>query len=160
ASIPAPGKHGAINRLTQITAMKEWTNLWDFALWAYDRPGVKVALLALQDEHGDDVVTILALLAAACFRTPLDASDMVRLRDTVAGWQKTVPALRAARRAAAADGQIALKQRFLAAELAAERVALERAEPVLAPFGNRAGEGEARKAFVRHFELYRSLDAR
>ena len=104
---------------------------WDFATGLYGREGVKAVSLALQDERGDDVLFVFACLYAAIEGGGTLA--VAPLLKALEPWQSEVTErLRAARRAA---GPGALAQQILAAELAAERIAYDRAEPLLGPFG-------------------------
>lgn len=110
--------------------------LWDWAVETYARPGVKEALLALQDEHGVDVPLLLwRLWLHAQGREPEFAglqSALAFSEDWAAG---VVEPLRAARTTLKAPPEgvntapaLELRKRILAAELEAEKLQLEALE--------------------------------
>lgn len=94
----------------------------------YDRPGVREVCLRLQDERGLPVTALLFTLARASRGLRIDASVVAELAMRVES-DVTRP-LRAARRALPVRGTdpkmaAALRASVLAAELEAERLALE-----------------------------------
>lgn len=110
----------------------EGGDLWDWAVATYGRPGVKDALLTLQNERGVDVSLLLWrlwLAARDCAVAPDVEARAVALSEA---WRNGVVApLRAARTAAKAppedvdrDAATALRERILALELDAERLQL------------------------------------
>ncbi|WP_136478681.1 TIGR02444 family protein [Pseudomonas sp. DG56-2] len=107
------------------------TDLWNFALKVYARPGVETACLQWQDLGGD---VCLLLCAAWLNSRGAQASEqrMQALREVAETWQKEVTGpLRSLRRqwrqAAIEDSQLArLREQVKGLELEAERVLLER----------------------------------
>lgn len=104
--------------------------LWAYSLALYGRPGVKDALLALQDQHGVDVnVLLLGCWLASDHGVVLASPDWRRLRRAGQAWRSGVTeVLRALRRRLAADaalaavpGSGALRDQVLAAEIESER---------------------------------------
>lgn len=111
------------------------TDLWNFALNLYARPGVEAACLQWQ-EHGGDVCL---LLCAAWLNTRAVAPSEQRvqaLREVADAWQNdVVKPLRSLRqqwrKAAAEDPQLtSLREKVKGLELEAERVLLERLQGV------------------------------
>lgn len=98
--------------------------LWDFAVAVYARPGVRELCLRLQDEHGLDVDVLLAAAWAAHQGLRLDAAAAGALDEAARPVRErfTLP-IRELRRGAAHDPE--LKQHLLAAELRAERLAIQ-----------------------------------
>lgn len=98
--------------------------LWDFAVAVYARPGVRELCLRLQDDHGFDVDVLLTAAWAAHQGLRLDAEAAGALDEAARPVRErfTIP-IRALRRAAAHDPE--LKQHLLAAELRAERLAIQ-----------------------------------
>jgi len=112
-----------------------------YAFRLYGRPGVARACLALQDRAGADVnLVLLACWWGASGRGRLPAAAFARARRALAVWNRdVVHALRRVRRAlksgagARPDARSnSLRRRILAAELAAERIALARIVAALA----------------------------
>ncbi|MFJ1338665.1 TIGR02444 family protein [Pseudomonas caricapapayae] len=111
------------------------TDLWNFALNLYARPGVETACLQWQDQGGD----VCLLLCAAWLNTRGVAPSEQRvkaLHDLAQGWQaQVIVPLRSLRqqwrKAAAEDSQLAsLREQVKGLELKAERVLLERLQEV------------------------------
>lgn len=107
-------------------------SLWDWALAAYERPGVPETCLKLQDEFGQNTSLLLWAIQAR----PADAVVLDRAARTARAWDETaLHPLRAVRRGlkaacppvadAAREG---LREDVKAAELRAERVLLETLE--------------------------------
>ena len=73
---------------------------WRFALDFYGRPGVQEACLRLQDEHGFDIIALVAILHAAIVSgRGMDEEEIAALRRDMALWrEKTVLTLRRLRR--------------------------------------------------------------
>lgn len=125
--------------------MRPHAGLWDWAREVYSRPGVEVACLALQDDHGQCVSFLLWVAWAALDGRTVDASTLARAAGLAKAWDKTVvQPLRSARRALRtsvggidAKAQAALGQRVGAEELAAERLLLNSLE-ALTPAGRQA----------------------
>ncbi|MCW2269109.1 MULTISPECIES: TIGR02444 family protein [Pseudomonas] len=119
------------------------TDLWNFALKLYARPGVEAACLQWQDQGGD----VCLLLCAAWLRERGRIPNEQRARALHAqarSWQaEVVKPLRSLRQqwrmASAHDAQLAsLRDQVKGLELAAERVLLERLEAV-----SEGGEAES-----------------
>jgi len=104
---------------------------WDWALAAYDRPGVAEACLALQDDHGQQT----AYLLWAAFADP-EAAALAEGAALARRWEGEVLApIRQARRALkpalppVGDGErLSLREAVKAAELRAERLLMETLE--------------------------------
>ena len=113
--------------------------LWAFATAFYGRPGIEAALLGLQDEDGVDVPILIALLYAGLQGLALAPEQLGALLDTALTWQaKAIAPLRVARRAlksAAGDTpdteRETLRAQVTSAELAAERLLINRLEALL-----------------------------
>jgi uncharacterized protein (TIGR02444 family) len=114
--------------------------LWDWAVAAYDAPGVADACLALQDRHEQNAPLLLwSAWIAATGRKP-DEETLEAACDTARAWDSVVVApLRAVRRTLKApvpdidDGpRESVRNRIKALELEAERRLLEALE-ALAP---------------------------
>lgn len=109
------------------------TDLWNFALNLYARPGVEAACLQWQDQGGDVCLLLCAMWLGERGVTP-DAQRMRALREQADAWQtEVVGPLRSVRQqwrqAAADDSQLAgLREQIKGLELAAERILLERLE--------------------------------
>lgn len=105
--------------------------LWDWALEAYQRPGVAEACLSLQDEHGLSVAYLLwaawageqgdeeagACAAAAAIALAWEEAALRPLRAARRGLKRDLPGVAAAAR-------LALRARLQEQELAAERLLL------------------------------------
>ncbi|MEM9452851.1 MAG: TIGR02444 family protein [Myxococcota bacterium] len=120
--------------------------LWAFAGRTYGREGVAPVCLRLQDEHDLDVDVLLAGLWIASYGQPVDEDRLSAILDAAAPAQARVTQIRALRRALGAEreGEPAWKatyEHLKAAELAAERVELERIEATVTPWLV-ASEGE------------------
>jgi uncharacterized protein (TIGR02444 family) len=107
-------------------------SLWDWALAAYERPGVPETCLKLQDEFGQNTSLLLWAIQAR----PADTAVLARAAQTARSWDETtLHPLRAVRRGlktpcppvadAAREG---LREDVKAAELRAERVLIETLE--------------------------------
>lgn len=122
------------------------TDLWNFALNLYARPGVEAACLQWQDQGGD--VCLLLCLAWLGERgvTP-DESRLQALRSLADAWQnEVVKPLRSLRRqwrtAALQDLPLAsLRDQVKGLELAAERTLLERLQALSEGWATNAEEG-------------------
>ena len=107
------------------------TDLWDFAIGLYARPGVEAACLALQGQ-GADVCLLLCAAWLEQRRTEFSEERAEHLRQLASPWQQdVVQPLRALRQQwradAMTDPQLAtLRERVKALELDAERVQLQR----------------------------------
>lgn len=107
------------------------TDLWDFAIGLYARPGVETACLALQAE-GADVCLLLCGAWLEQRRVDISEERVELLRRQVMPWQSgVVQPLRALRQQwradAAKDPQLAaLREQVKALELEAERLQLQR----------------------------------
>jgi len=66
------------------------TPFWRFSLTLYDRPGVDVACLSLQERHGLDLNLLLLCVWAGHAGNRLTRDDMAELAGRVAGWQASV----------------------------------------------------------------------
>jgi len=111
-------------------------SLWDFAVQTYSRTGVASCCLRLQDEHGLDVDVVLACLWLAVHGLPVDEARLGTMLEAAASAHPTVARIRKLRRALAsehpADPEWATTLGHLgAAELAAERVQLERIDAAM-----------------------------
>ncbi|TDF83432.1 TIGR02444 family protein [Pseudomonas sp. H9] len=111
------------------------TDLWNFALNLYARPGVEAACLQWQDQGGD----VCLLLCAAWLNTRGIAPTeqrMQALRERAAAWQLgVITPLRNLRQqwrtAASQDPQLAhLREQVKGLELNAERILLERLQEI------------------------------
>lgn len=107
------------------------TDLWNYALALYARPGVEAACLALQAQGGDVCLLLCAAWLQAHGVAVLDERAQ-RLREVAEPWQRDVVAplryLRQQWRAAAqGDAQLAaLRDQVKQLELQAEKALLER----------------------------------
>lgn len=114
--------------------------LWDFALTAWDRPGVSEICLRLQDRHGQCVPLLLwRAWAAAERREPGD--DLMRNAVALARTheREIIAPLREARRAPGSEGAEAARQ----AELAAEEALLNALDALTpAPSGRNSALGD------------------
>ncbi|MHC6227992.1 TIGR02444 family protein [Pseudomonas sp. X10] len=107
------------------------TDLWNYALALYARPGVEAACLGLQDQGGD----VCLLLCGAWLQArgvPASEARVQALREVAGPWQREVVGpLRCLRQQwrdqAAEDPQLAaLREQVKGLELEAERRLLER----------------------------------
>ncbi len=120
--------------MTEVFSEQNVTRaLWDYALAAYQRPGVAAACLALQDEEGLDVNLLLA--AAFCG----ERGQRWRPRDVQALVASVAPLrealllpLRALRRTARERAPEGVYQQFKVTELALEQWQLQQLAPQLA----------------------------
>lgn len=121
------------------------TDLWNFAIGLYARPGVEQACLELQAQGAD---VCLLLCAAWLDRRGVAPSDerIDQLRQLAGPWQReVVQPLRSLRQQwraqATTDSQLAaLRERIKGLELDAERLQLERLQGICAgwPDGDKA----------------------
>jgi len=117
------------------------STLWPFATGFYARPGVEPILLRLQDEHGVDILLLIALLYAGRRGIALADSDVQDLVAQSEAWRsKAILPLRAARRGLKSPAgarpdpeQEELRIQIKSAELAAERLLIRRLEALLPP---------------------------
>jgi|GEM_PF-1766106 len=114
---------------------------WREALRLYAKTGATDDLLRWQDHHGGDVMAALWALAAAGAGRRLAASDLNEFAEATARFRAEAALLRAARRAAKAEGPDAYEA-AKARELAAER-AVAAAAPVPAAAGAPGGSPKA-----------------
>lgn len=111
------------------------TDLWNFALNLYARPGVEAACLQWQDQGGDVCLLLCAAWLNSRGAIPSE-QRMQELRELASAWQNdVVKPLRRVRQqwreAAAQDPQLAgLRERVKGLELEAERVLLERLQGI------------------------------
>ncbi|KJK08795.1 MULTISPECIES: TIGR02444 family protein [unclassified Pseudomonas] len=111
------------------------TDLWNFALNLYARPGVEAVCLQWQDQGGDVCLLLCAAWLNTRGATPSE-QRVQALREMATPWQTdVVKPLRSLRQhwrdAAAQDPQLAsLRERVKGLELEAERVLLERLQGV------------------------------
>ena len=116
--------------------------LWDWALYAYARPGVADACLELQDDHGQCVPYLLWAAWAAADGRALDPTTLARGAVLARAWNEAaVGPLRQARRRMKSpladltdDARESARAQVKAAELAAEQ-ALTQALDALSPPG-------------------------
>jgi len=111
------------------------TDLWDFAIELYARPGVETACLALQAQ-GADVCLLLCAAWLDQRGTQVSEERLGQLRNMASPWQSTVvQPLRALRQQwrghAAGDRQLAaLREQLKRLELDAERLQLQRLQVI------------------------------
>lgn len=123
--------------------LPESAGLWRFARRIYARRGVEAACHTLQDRFGLDVNLLLFCLWMGHTRGLLTRREIAAASRAIARWRAAaIEPLRAVRRrlkpAAATNPAVAaLRRRILAAELAAERIALARLAATVA--GKRPG---------------------
>ena len=104
---------------------------WDWALAAYDRPGVPEACLALQDDHGQQTAYLLWAIYAAP-----DSAALAHGAKLARHWElEVLGPVRQARRSLKPDlppvdsrRRLALREEVKAVELAAERLLMETLE--------------------------------
>lgn len=113
--------------------------LWAFAGRTYEREGVAPVCLRLQDEHDLDVDVLLAGLWIASHGQPVDEHRLDAILQAAAPARARVTQIRALRRAIGSERERdpawqATYEQLKAAELAAERVELERIEATLTPW--------------------------
>lgn len=107
-------------------------DIWSFCLRFYARPGVSAACLALQEDHGADVVLLLYLLFLARARRSLAAEAVGQCNQAAQAWREAViQPLRRVRGTlksapAAYPRAGALRKSVAAAEMDAERMQLQR----------------------------------
>lgn len=108
-----------------------YTDLWNFAVSLYARPGVEAACLSLQDQGGNVCLLLCATWLEARGVKP-DASRVAQLQQLAEPWHRqVVTPLRSLRQqwreAASLDpAQAHLREQLKALELAAERELLGR----------------------------------
>lgn len=116
------------------------SNLWEFAVALYGRPGVAPSCLRLQDEAGLDIPLLLFSLWAARARgVALTPEDLAAIDRIVAPWREDIVApLRAVRRRlkqgpspAPSPGTEALRDKLKKVELGAEAIEIEMLEAAL-----------------------------
>ncbi|WP_433885655.1 TIGR02444 family protein [Pseudomonas vranovensis] len=109
------------------------TDLWNFALKLYARPGVEAACLQWQ-ARGGDVCLLLCGVWLGARGIAANEQRVKHLKELAEAWQtEVVKPLRALRQSwrdeAAKDAQLAvLREQVKGLELAAERILLERLE--------------------------------
>lgn len=94
--------------------------LWQYALTAYGRPGVRRSCLALQDEAGVNVCLVLTAAWLASLGRCCDDETLDRLLDVAESWESVLRPLRQARRALRSRSEM-LYARARQLELAVER---------------------------------------
>lgn len=112
------------------------SELWDWSVRAYARPGVAEACLDLQDGYGQSVPFLLFAAWSGCAE-PQVLTAAARIAEA---WEEAaVEPLRAVRRVLkrshppiADAARLALRERVKAAELQAERALLEALQPLAA----------------------------
>lgn len=114
------------------------TTLWHFAGQAYAREGVAPLCLRLQDEHGLDVDVVLACVWLAAAGRRVDEPRLDAMLQAAAPVRAHILEIRRLRRAVGSERREdpawqATYEQLLAAELAAERVELDRIEAALSP---------------------------
>jgi len=97
--------------------------LWRYALSVYSRPGVESLLLRLQDEHGEDILLILAALWLAENQQELTEGALV-LPEYIAWRDGMIRPVRQQRRLCEGPEQRELYELLKKAELEAERYGL------------------------------------
>lgn len=116
------------------------TDLWGWAVRAYETPGVAEACLSLQDHNQQNVPLLLwSAWIAATGRRP-DEDTLEAACDTARAWEgSTISPLRTVRRTLKApipdigdEARLAIREQIKAVELAAERRLLQALE-ALAP---------------------------
>ena len=120
--------------------------LWDWAIHAYDAPGVDEALVALQDVHGQCVSYLLWAAWTARARRSLTDENLARAAEVALRWEGQVTApLRAARRALkpawpliSDEDREALRERVKQNELGAEQRLMDALESLAPGGGERA----------------------
>lgn len=129
-------------------------SFWDWALAAYDRPGVPDACLALQDNHGQQTAFLLWAAWAAPDRTQLETgAELARHwdRSILGPLRQSRRALKPVLRPVDDARRLDLREDVKAAELKAERLLMETLEGLSArpasPDGALAALVEAGKAW-------------
>ena len=112
--------------------------LWTFSVQVYDRPGVKEACLALQDEAGADVNLLMFFCwLAQSGRGRLTRAEVQKAMAIVAVWRvQVLTPLRRVRRRLKAGGrsdEAGLREKLLAVELAAEKIEQTRLHAAMVP---------------------------
>ncbi|MDU9391089.1 TIGR02444 family protein [Pseudomonas sp. zfem002] len=121
------------------------TDLWDFAIELYARPGVEAACLDLQ-EQGADVCLLLCAAWLERRRAGISEERLEQLRQLAGPWQSTVVRpLRALRQQWRADATndpqlAALRERLKALELDAERLQLQRLQAICEGWPREGGD--------------------
>ncbi|RFC65876.1 TIGR02444 family protein [Mesorhizobium denitrificans] len=119
---------------------QEESNLWNFMVEFYARPGVANACLQLQEKYKVDVPLFLAVLRAVAEGRAV-SSDQIRALDVqCANWRETViQPLRSVRTAMKAQSQLTdkmgaweLRENIKAIELRAEQLEIHRLERLIA----------------------------
>jgi uncharacterized protein (TIGR02444 family) len=106
---------------------------WDWAAAAYARPDAEAALLALQDEHGQCVVHLLWIAWMAALGKGASGEGLAAGAALARTWDVDVTGpLRQVRRRLKNRGGQALYDQVKAAEMAAEKVLMERLEGLAA----------------------------
>ena len=121
---------------------------WHWALGAYGRPGAQAVLLALQDEHGGDVMAALWAAAAAAWDRRLTEAERTAFFARTAALRAEAARRRAERRALKTAGDPVRYAAAKAAELAAAR-----AGAAAAPDPAAAGADAATPAMAHNLAL-------
>jgi uncharacterized protein (TIGR02444 family) len=127
-------------------------SFWDWALAAYDRPGVAEACLALQDDHGQQTAYLLwAAWASPPAGALADGAELARHWETaiLGPVRQSRRALKTPLAPVEDDARLAVRETVKAVELDLERLlmaALERLSPPAA--------GEALENLVRAGEAW------
>jgi uncharacterized protein (TIGR02444 family) len=119
--------------------------LWRFAVAAWRHPGCAARLVRLQDEHGVEVLPVLAALyQGACGQIPTQAAAAEVLARHHPFASAVIAPLRAARRALARTGHEGdLRRQTQRLELAAEAIAMARLAAALQQTTLEPGTAEA-----------------
>lgn len=113
--------------------MNPSATFWEWAAAAYARPGVEAELLALQDQHGQCVAHLLWAAWLAAFGRGASTEALAAGAALTKAWESDVTGpLRQVRRRLKNRGGEALCNQVKAAELAAEKVLMERLEGLAA----------------------------
>lgn|GEM_PF-141456 len=132
------------------------TSAWDFARSAWARAGVSEACLILQDEQGQCPALLLWRLWTLATGRSLDKAEVTLAAGAARGWHDAVILpLREARRAAKVDfgvvepvARVALRERILAAELAAEHSLIDGLQRLSPPIDTSSRDHPATRALV------------
>jgi uncharacterized protein (TIGR02444 family) len=119
--------------MTETAPSSSGSPFWRFSLQFYRLPGVAEACIKLQEEAGADVNLLLFLLWHGAHGRRIEAAEIARLEQKIAGWRDlTVIPLRAVRRALKSPPGLvepgtteAFRTRIKAVELEAERLQQE-----------------------------------
>lgn len=113
-------------------------DLWEYACKLYSRKGAEPLLLSLQDEHGADVLLLIASSWSYQNRVALDAGQWQSIASALAPWREQVidPLRKIRRYLLQESGRSALYDQMKAAELNAEKEQLARLSDQIAQHGH------------------------